>query len=425
VRALIPFALLLAWGMPAKAQTFAIEGGTVHTMTGAALEGATVLIRDGRIAAVGLDVVVPGDAQRIDARGRIVTPGLFESGTNLGLTEVGDVVETLDAQLGRENRISAAFNVLDGINPNSMLIPITRVAGITTAVSRPLGGLISGQAVVLDLAGSTVEDMVIRSPVAMFASLAHSAREAGMGARGGITLRLREVLEEARAFGRDPAAYRGFGAAPEFAATRLDLVALQPVLRGEIPLVVEAHRASDIATALRIADEYGLRIILYGATEGWMVADRLAAADVPVIVKVLQNLPVNFQSLGARYENAALLRASGVRVAITTGDSYQAFNLRQEAGNAVAYGPLHEDALRAITIDAARIWGLEDSYGSIEPGKVANVVVWDGDPLEMLTAVEHLFIRGRPIPLVTREQQLRDRYLRLDPEGRVSPAAAP
>jgi imidazolonepropionase-like amidohydrolase len=197
------------------------------------------------------------------------------------------------------------------------------------------------------------------------------------------------------------------------------------VLRGEIPLVVEAHRASDIAIALRIADEYGLRIILYGATEGWMVADRLAAADVPVIVKVLQNLPVNFQSLGARYENAALLRASGVRVAITTGDSYQAFNLRQEAGNAVAYGLPHEDALRAITIDAARIWGLEDSYGSIEPGKVANVVVWDGDPLEMLTAVEHLFIRGRPIPLVTREQQLRDRYLRLDPEGRVSPAAAP
>jgi imidazolonepropionase-like amidohydrolase len=425
VRALAVAAALLACGVPAAAQTFAIEGGTVHTMAGPALEGATVLIRDGRIAAVGQDVVVPGDAQRIDARGRIVTPGLFESGTNLGLTEVGDVVETLDAELRRENRVSAAFNVLDGINPYSMLIPITRVAGITTAVSRPLGGLISGQAVVLDLAGPAVEDMVIRSPVAMFASLAHSAREAGMGARGGITLRLREVLEEARAYGRDPAAYRGFGAAPEFAATRLDLAALQPVLRGEIPLVIEAHRASDIATALRIADEYGLRVVLYGASEGWMVADRLAAAGVPAIVKVLQNLPVNFQSLGARYENAAILRAAGVRVVLTTGASYQAFNLRQEAGNAVAYGLPYEDALRAVTIEAARVWGLEESYGSLEPGKVANLVVWDGDPLEMLSEVQHLFIRGRPIPLVTREQQLRDRYLRLDPEAQSSPAVAP
>jgi imidazolonepropionase-like amidohydrolase len=226
-------------------------------------------------------------------------------------------------------------------------------------------------------------------------------------------MRLRELLEDARAYARNRAAYER-GETREYATSRLDLEALQPVLRGELPLVVEAHRASDIRGALRIAAEYDLRLILEGGTEAWMVAGDLARARVPVLVKVLGNLPESFERLGARYDNAALLRRAGVQVAITTGDTHNARNLKQEAGNAVAYGLPWDEALKAITLYPAQVWGVADRYGSLAPGKVANVVVWGGDPLELLTPVEAVFIRGTRIPMVSRETQLRDRYMRLD-----------
>jgi imidazolonepropionase-like amidohydrolase len=412
---LLAAALCATLAGTAQAQgVIAIEGGTVHTMAGPALENATVLIRDGRIVAVGRDVAVPAGAQRIDARGAQVTPGFIESGTQIGLVEVGAIAGTVDNQMiqepeGVRSQIRAAFNPADGLNPFSAVIPVNRIGGITTAVSRPSGGLISGQGIVLDLDGRTVDQMVIRSPVAMFARLGESVTGATGGSRGATTLRLREVLEDARAYARDRSSFER-GATREFAASRLDLEALQPVLRREIPLVIEAHRASDLTTAIRIAREYNLRLILAGATEGWMVAEEIARADVPVIVRVLENLPGSFERLGARYENAALLRLAGVQVVLTSGDTHNARNLRQEAGNAVAYGLPFEEALRAVTIYPARLWGLQD-YGTLEPGKVANVVVWGGDPLELLTPVRSVLIRGRVIPLVSRQTELRDRYM--------------
>jgi imidazolonepropionase-like amidohydrolase len=227
-------------------------------------------------------------------------------------------------------------------------------------------------------------------------------------------MRLREVLEDARAFAERRGEFDR-GASREYAASRLDLEALQLVLDGRVPLVVEAHRASDIIGALRIARDYDLRLILTGATEGWMVAEDIARAGVPTVIRVLENLPGSFERLGARYENAALLRQAGVRVVLTSGDTHNARNLRQEAGNAVAYGLPHDEALRAVTLHPAQVWGL-DGYGTLEPGSVANVVVWSGDPLEILTPVRHVFIRGREIPLVSRQTELRDRYL--DPENR-------
>lgn len=406
---------------PAAAQTIAIEGGTVHTMTGAPVSNGTVLIRDGRIVAVGTGIPVPADARRVDARGKIVTPGLFDSGTNIGLVEIEGIVETNDFRIGAEedDLVAAAFNVTDGLNPNSMVIPITRVAGITTAISRPQGGLIAGQGVAIDLLGRTVEAMTIRSPVAMWGNLGESARAAVKGARGTTTLRLRELFEDARAYARNRAAFER-GEAREYAASRSDLEALQPVLAGRLPLVLEAHRASDILTALRLSREFGFRLIVQGGTEGWMVADELASARVPVLVKVLNNLPNSFEALGATYENAARLRRAGVQVAITTGETFKSFNLRQEAGNAVANGLPYEEALRAITLYPAQIWGLDADYGSLAPGKVANVVVWDGDPLELLTPISAVLIRGQEVPLVSRETELRDRYLRLD-ERRAYP----
>jgi imidazolonepropionase-like amidohydrolase len=317
-----------------------------------------------------------------------------------------------------EDQVAAAFNVADGINPRSMVIPVTRIAGVTTVVSRPAGGLISGQGLAFDLVGDNIGDMAIRSPIAMFGSVSENENQAaGGGTRGGLFMRLREALDDARVWARNPQAFER-GETREFSISRLDLAALQPVLRGELPLVLEAHRASDIQTAIRIAGEYNIRLIIAGGTEGWMVAGDLARARVPVLVKVLRNLPESFESLGARYDNAALLRQAGVQLAITTGETYKAFNIRQEAGNAVAYGLPYAEALRAVTLYPAQIFGVSDRYGTLEPGKVANVVVWDGDPLEMTTSVEHVIIRGQRVPLVSRETLLRDRYMNLDENQR-------
>lgn len=416
-----------ALAAPAAAQTIAIEGGTVHTMAGAPIQNGTVLIRDGRIVAVGSNVSVPAGAQRIDARGKQVTPGFFESSTNIGLVEVGGVGETRDFAVDTEDGpeadyVAAAFNVRDGLNPNSIVIPVNRIHGVTTAVTRPVGGLISGQGVVIDLAGERVGDLVAKGPVAMFATLGERTKDAGGGARAGTTLRLRQVLDDARFYARNRDAYNR-GASRALSIGRLDLEALQPVLAGQLPLVIEAHRASDIRQALDIAREYDLRLILSGATEGWMVAEDIARANVPVVVKVLQNLPDSFERLGARYDNAALLRSAGVRVAITSEDTHNARNIQQEAGNAVAYGMPHEEALRAITLYPAEIWGVADTHGSLQPGKVANVVVWGGDPLELLTPVEHVLVEGRPVPMTSRQTELRDRYLNPGNARRMYPGS--
>jgi imidazolonepropionase-like amidohydrolase len=410
--AAVAAAALLA--APAAAQTIAITGGTVHPISGPAIPNGTVIIQNGRITAVGANVAIPAGAVRIDATGKTVTPGLFESSTNMALVEVDAVGTTNDYRFQDEDQVAAAFNVADGINPRSMVIPVTRIAGVTTVVSRPAGGLISGQGLAFDLVGDNVAEMAIRSPIAMFGSVSENEQEsAGGGTRGGLFMRLREALEDARVWARNPQAFER-GETRQFSVSRLDLAALQPVLRGELPLVLEAHRASDIQTAIRIAQEYGVKLIIAGGTEGWMVADDLARARVPVLVKVLRNLPESFESLGARYDNAALLRRAGVQVAITTGETYKAFNIRQEAGNAVAYGLPYEEALRAVTLYPAQIFGVADRYGTLEPGKVANVVVWDGDPLEMLTQVSQVIIRGQQVPMVSRETLLRDRYMNLD-----------
>jgi imidazolonepropionase-like amidohydrolase len=414
-------AVLALAGPAAPQAAIAIEGGTVHTMTGPPIEGGTVVIRDGRIIAVGTNVAIPADARRIDARGQHVTPGLIESGTQIGLVEVGAVAGSVDHTLAQtptvRDQIRAAFNIADGLNPRSTVIPVTRIEGVTTAVSRPGGGLISGQGVVIDLDGASLDDLLVRSPVGMWARLGEGAAGTVGGTRAASTMRLREVLDDARVYPARRGDYDR-GATREYAASRLDLEALQQVLDGRIPLVIEAHRASDIVGAIRIARDYDLRLILEGVTEGWMVAEDIARAGVLVVVRVLENLPGSFERLGARYENAAIMRQAGVRVIITSGDTHNARNIRQEAGNAVAYGLPYDEALRAVTLYPAQTWGL-DGYGSLEPGSVANVVVWGGDPLEILTPVRHVFIRGREIPRVSRQTELRDRYLDLQDRERV------
>ena len=395
------------------AQTIAITGGTVYPVSGPKMENATVLIRDGRITAVGPAVTVPGDATRIDARGKWVTPGLIDGGTQLGLTEISAVNVTNEGAL-RGSDVAAAFNVAEGINPASTLIPVTRVEGVTTTLAAPASGWISGQAVLIDLDGATIEQMLVRSPVGMLVDLSEGSKSAGGGSRAGVAQRLRRVFSDALEYSRRRTEYTR-AQMQQLAAPAADLEALLPVLRGQEPLIAFANRRSDMETALRIGREFKLKLILAGAQEGWMIAPELAAAGVPVLVQPLDNIP-SYDALGVRYENAAVLAKAGVKVALLETDTHNARDLRQQAGNAVSYGMAWDQALRAVTLAPAEIFGVGDRYGSLDAGKVANVVVWSGDPFEFTTAVEHVLIRGREIPLKSRQTELFERYKTLPPK---------
>jgi imidazolonepropionase-like amidohydrolase len=258
--------------------------------------------------------------------------------------------------------------------------------------------------------------MLAEPRAAMIAALGEDGVASSGGARGGAALRLREVLEDARFWAARRAAFDA-GDSRELSESRLDLAALQPVLSGEIPLLVQVHRASDILAVLALAREYGFRPVIVGGAEAWMVADRLTAADVPVILKPITSLPSEFERLGARFDNAALLARAGVRVAFSTFENHRAPAMAQEAGNAVRFGLDAESALRAVTLAPAEIYGVADRYGSVEPGKIANLVVWPGDPFEAATLPETVLVRGQVVPMRSRQTDLLERYRTLE-EGR-------
>jgi imidazolonepropionase-like amidohydrolase len=394
------------------AQTIAITGGTVYPVSGPKLAGATVLIRDGRIVAVGANVPIPADATRINAAGKWITPGLIDGAGQLGLVEINAVPGTREANV-QGDTIAAAFNVAEGINPASTLIPVTRIEGITTALAAPTGNLVSGQAVLIDLDGATIEQMLVKSPAGIVADLSESAKDDAGGSRAAVADRLRRVFRDALEYERRKTDFSRAQMQPLTASAR-DLEALLPMLHGRVPLIAYANRRSDIETALRLAKESKVQLILAGAAEGWEIAAEIAAAGVPALVEPLSNIP-SYDALGVRYENAAVLAKAGVKVALLEPDTHKSRNLRQQAGNAVSYGMTWDQALRAVTLSPAEIFGVADRYGSLEPGKVANVVVWSGDPFEFTTGVEHVLIRGKEIPLTSRQTELFERYKKLPP----------
>jgi imidazolonepropionase-like amidohydrolase len=410
-------AVLAAAG--ARAETIAVVGGKVYTLgPQGTIEGGTVLVRDGKIAAVGAGLAVPAGARVVDARGKVVTPGLFDSLTQLGVVEVGQVDTTRDFAV-EDDEITAALTVTPALNPHSTLIPINRVEGLTHAVVAPQPGksLIAGQGAIIDL--GLGPDLVVRAPAAMFAVLGESGAHLAGGARGAALLRLREALQDARDFAANRGAFER-GERRPYALSRLDLEALVPVVEGKLPLVLAVDRASDIRAALAVGKEFPVKLMLAGVAEGWMVAGEIAAAGVPVLVNPMTNLPDRFEALGATLENAARLEAAGVTLAFMTGDAHNARNLKQGAGNAVSYGLPWETALRAMTLAPATIWGLADRLGSLEPGKDADLVVWDGDPLEVTSFADHVLIGGVEMPMTTRQTELRDRYRQLG--GALPPA---
>ena len=409
-------AALLLVPAVAQAQTIAITHARVHTMTGATLDDATVVVRDGRIDAVGRGLAVPAGARVIDASGGVVTPGFMDSATQLGVIEIDAYPGTTDQQVSSD-RITAAFDVADGYNPMSTLIPVTRVEGVTRAVVSPSAGssLIAGQGIVVHLGEGDATAHIVRDPAGMWVVLGEQGAALAGGARGAAMLVLREALQDARDYAANRTAFER-NERRDYALSRLDLEALVPVVEGRLPLVVSVDRASDILAALRLRDEFELRMILNGAAEGWMVAEELADAGVPVVVHPLQNIPT-FERLATTFENAGRLHAAGVRVIIGTGgldasmSSHNTRNLRFAAGVAAANGMPWDAALAAITSTPADVWGVADRYGRVAPGQDADLVVWSADPLEITTLVRHVLIRGVEIDLAaTRQRALFERY---------------
>ncbi len=393
----------------ADAQPIAIVGGRVLPVSGPVIENGTVVIDGGRITAVGATVPLPVGARVVDAKGKWVTPGLINALTSLGLSEVGAVPASVDTSAQGEAGVAAALRVWEGLNPDSVLWTPARNEGITSVVAVPSDGLVAGQAAFLDTDGDTRAALLRRAPVAMAASL--TASTAGAKSRGDLLLRLRQLLDDARTYGTKKVAFERAATRP-FVVSRLHLEALQPVLAGKLPLLVAVDRASDIQALLDLAREYRVRVIVQGGAEAWRVAPALAAAKVPVLVSALDNIPSSFDALGARQENAALLRRAGVPVVITAGavESFNVRNVKQHAGNAVAYGLPWDEALRAVTLTVAEAFGVADTVGSLAVGKAANVVVWSGDPFEFSTRVEHVYVRGVERVERSRQDLLMERY---------------
>jgi imidazolonepropionase-like amidohydrolase len=408
----------------ANAATIAITGGTVLTAVGdTSIANGTVIVRDGRITAVGAGLPAPAGATVIDAAGKFVTPGIITAMSTLGIVEVEGVRQTNDAS-ARNTPFSAAIDVAPAINPASPPIAIERQGGITRAVVGPeiSNEIFGGQGAIISLAASG--DIVMARRAFQYIELGEDGARAAGGSRPAAWLNIRNGFAEAQRFARNPAAFDS-GRDRDSLIKRLDAEALVPVVEGRVPAVVHVERASDIMAVLGLGAEFPkLRIILLGAREGWLVADKIAAAKVPVVTLSVFDLPDSFETLASTRSNVGRLVAAGVTVGfgIFGGNSgSQPRNLPYFAGNAVAQasvpggvGLTRGQALAAITRAPAQIFGLAD-LGTLEAGKRGDVVVWDGDPLELTSAPTAVFIDGIAQPMQSRQLQLRDRYRDLAP----------
>lgn len=411
------------------AQTLAVTGATVHTSgPQGTIEDATILVDDGIIVAVGTDIAVPADADVVDASGKIITPGLFSPIGQLGIVEVSAVQGSNDATQ-RGDQFSASFDVANAYNPRSMVIAVTRIDGITRAAITPVAGapdaegnssrVLSGLGSVVQL-GDSGEHFVKRAAVVV-ANFGEPGSSVAGGSRATAVMVLRAALADALDYRNNKAA-ADRGDWRDYSISFADLQALQGVLDASTPLLFKANRASDISMILSIAAEFNIRAIIAGGAEAWLVADEIAAASVPVILDGINNLPNNFDQINARLDSATLLVAAGVSVAFEAGSlgpggqTHNARNITQAAGIAVANGLSWDEALRAITLVPAEIYGVDDTLGSIEVGKEADLVLWGSDPLELTSSPEQVYIQGTAISMQSRHTLLRDRYLQADSE---------
>jgi imidazolonepropionase-like amidohydrolase len=402
---------LLLTGAATRADTLAIVGARAYPGT-AETEHAnlTIVIRDGRIAAVGAGLAPPAGAKVIDARGDFVTTGLMNAATQLGIVEVDSVPDTNDQGVA-SGPLGAAFDVEFAFNPNSTSIALARADGVTLAGIAPTAAAtvpFAGLGAVLRLAPGAAR--VERPKAMMFAQVGGMSASRAGGSRSAQWVLLRNALEEARAFGHG----RAPGVPRDQLLSHLDAEALQPVLAGQIPLAIYAARESDVREAIRLATDFRLRVVVVGGAEAWRAAPALAAAHVAVVLDPFQDYPATFDELGARLDNAALLERAGVTIAFTLPAIQRIHNagsaLREAAGIAVANGLPRAAALRALTVNPARIWGVDGRFGTLAPGQDGDLVIWDGDPLEPASAPVAVIVGGEVCSTDTRQQRLRERY---------------
>lgn len=401
------------WPAAGAAQELtAIVGAEIRPVSGPRLERGTVLVSGELIRAVGTDVALPEGTRIIDADGRIVTPGLIAADTQIGLLEIGLEPMSNDAQVDVDHPIRAAARADDAFDLASSLVGVARRHGVTTVVSGPSGGLVSGRSGWFDLLDPT--DPGASAASSGLAALHVHLGEAGAAAYGGsralAVARLRGFLEDVQTFRTGRAAFRR-RELHELSASRIDLEAAIPAVERKLPVVIEVHRAADIRAVVELVEEYRLEAVLLGVAEGWLEADLLAREEIPVIVDPTNNLPFAFESRNARADNAALMARAGVKVILTARSSHNAGNLRFAVGNAVRAGFPSDLALRAATLSVAEAFGRAKTVGSLEPGRVANLVIWTGDPFEPSSYAERVLVRGREQPTESRQTRLARRYI--------------
>jgi imidazolonepropionase-like amidohydrolase len=407
--------------------TFAIVGARVVTVSGSVIENGTVVIQNGKIAAVGQNVSIPSGAEKIDGKGLSVFPGMIDSATNMGLAEIplGVRGSVDDSETGNMNANAKAIR---GINPNSSHISVTRVNGITSAMSMPTGGTIAGQAAVINLNGETQAEMAIVPTVGLVINFPRVATFGGFGGGGGFGRQtvdfteavrrrddqldeLKKTFKAAEAYALSKEAYAKDKTLP-YPATDIRLEAMTPYIRGEKPIFFTAERERDIRGVVKFVTDMKVKGIIVGGQEAWKVADDLKRNNISVIFTHIYSLPVREDDpYDYLYEAPAKMQAAGVKFAISTGnDGSEARDLPYHAGLAGSFGLPKEEALKSVTLYPAQILGIADSYGSIDVGKVANIVVADGDILEPRTNIKYLFITGKMIPLTSRHTELFEQF---------------
>jgi len=396
--------------------TFALTNATIETVTNGTIENGTLVIADGKIAALGTSVTVPAGATVIDCSGHTIYPGMIDGDTQLGLSEVQSISLTED--YNEIGEVKPHMQALTAVNPNSVAIPVTRVSGVTTVIAAPTGGLIAGTAALINLVGYT-PDQMHTGYKAVVMNFPNAGRRGRWDRRSDEELKkqyeknmknINELWEQVSLFARVKAADETTGYNPA-------LEALVPVVEGQMPLHIKVDSKDAILNALKWIKENELEnVVLVGVAEGWRVAEEIAAAGVPVIAGPMLSTPTRASDRYDRpYANPGIMAKAGVKVALTSGESENVRNLPFNAGFAAAYGMGKEEALKAVTINPAEIFGMADELGSLEVGKIANLFVADGDPFETKTQIPYVFIDGYQIAIDSRHIQLYEEFLERTP----------
>jgi imidazolonepropionase-like amidohydrolase len=404
----------IVWMLPATtlwAQSYIIRNTKIVTVSGATIPNGNIVIQDGKIAAVGPNIPAPRGATVIDGKGLTAYPGMIDPQTSIGLTEVGSVGATQDTtEMGDFNphiKASAAVNAL------SEHVGITRENGVTTVMAAPSGGLFAGQTAILNLDGWVTKDMLVKDSAGMIINFPREpqpAPNATTRQREDGEKQWKDRIELIKKTLRDAEAFAKLLDAKVNNAPNLMLAALVPVVKGQMPVIFNVNRAAEIKAAIELAEEFKLKPILSGCAEAWKVVDLLKTKNVPVLLAGILDIPDEADPYDVNFATAAILSKAGVKFAFTSGGASSVRDLPWHAGTAAAFGLSKEEALKAVTIYPAQILNIAEQVGTISEGKIANIMLVDGDPLELRTHVKHLFVNGKQVEVSNKHTELYEKF---------------